>query len=447
MFLQMSVTGTVLIFFIILLRLFTLNKLPKKMFMLLWDIALLRLLLPVSLPIPRGIFAPAAKMADNGLHMFTAGQTLPSPVPAGRSGACFETVLSQAAFPWLSFLYLSGVILLLTVFAVSYLKERRNIQDALPLPKEIEADLRQIVSLPKRVRILISDRLSTPLAYGILSPRIVLSKIFAAAEQAQLRYVLTHELVHIKRADNLQKLLMYAAVCLHWFNPAVWIMYVLFNRDMELACDEKVIAILGEKIKKDYALTLVALAGHQRHPILFSTEFGKNAVKERIVAIMKYKKTTVFSIIIAALFLGTAITVFAQNETSGADNTLTESSSQTIEGGEDAMSNLYYSFTHSENFPEYTQFGLYFDVSANHLMYEGDIVTYFHDETAPQVYTHITDNVPEGIDSVGIVVTRNADYEILALEKVDMPDSADNITAENSAASADIPAASAEQLE
>lgn len=210
MFLQMSVTGTVLIFFIILLRLFTLNRLPKKMFMLLWDIALLRLLLPVSLPIPRGIFAPATKMADNGLHMFTAGQTLPSPVPAGRSGACFETALSQAAFPWLSFLYLSGVILLLTVFAVSYLKERRNIQDALPLPKEIEADLRQIVSLPKRVRILISDRLSTPLAYGILSPRIVLSKIFAAAEQAQLRYVLTHELVHIKRADNLQKLLMYA---------------------------------------------------------------------------------------------------------------------------------------------------------------------------------------------------------------------------------------------
>lgn len=97
------------------------------------------------------------------------------------------------------------------------------------------------------------------------------------------------------------------------------------------------------------------------------------------------------------------------------------------------------------SFLKHAQFGLYFDVFTNSLMYKEDIITYFHDETTPQVYTHITDHIPEGIDSVGIVVIRNVGYESHALENIEMPDSADNIIAENLAASADIPAASADR--
>lgn len=449
MLFQMSIAGGILILFIILLRLLAINRLPKKVYMLLWDIALLRLLLPIDLPFSYGISTPALKAANNGLNALTMTKTNVSKIDTiafgtntGTGGAQSEAVISS--LPVL--IYLSGIILFLLLIFISYIKEHRKIQDALPLTKEIEADLRSLVSLPKQVRLLVSDRLSTPLTYGILSPKIVLSKVFDTMDQAQLKYVLTHELIHIKRVDNLRKLMMLIALSIHWLNPAVWIMYVLYNRDIELSCDEKVISTLGEKNKKDYAMALVSLAEQKHSRSLFSTGFGKNAIKERIVAIMKYKKVTALSIIFAIVSIGGAITVFAKNDTSDTETITLSSTYQynnDIENSQESttenaayrpMESFYVSFTHSENYPEYEKLGLSYDASANHLMYDGFVVTYFHDETAPSVYTHITDKAAKASEAIGILVVRDADYNILSLEKVDVPTDTDiNPTTENRA--------------
>ena len=106
---------------------------------------------------------------------------------------------------------------------------------------------------------------------------------------------------------------MLIAAAIHWFNPLVWIMCILLNRDIELSCDEKVISLLGENRRKQYAMTLVHLAELQHQRSLFSYGFGKNPIKERIEAIMRYKKTTRISVICAAVILGAVVTVFGQN--------------------------------------------------------------------------------------------------------------------------------------
>lgn len=91
---------------------------------------------------------------------------------------------------------------------------------------------------------------------------------------AEQKYALAHELTHIKRADNFRKIVMAAAVGIHWFNPFVWLMYLFFNRDMELSCDEKVISHLGVHQRKEYAAALVRLAEKQYHLSMFSNGYG-----------------------------------------------------------------------------------------------------------------------------------------------------------------------------
>ncbi len=450
MLLHMSITGAVLIIFIIFLRLLAINRLPKKIFMLLWDIALLRLLLPLNLPLPYGISTPAAKIADISLRTLTKEETNFPEITVGTAAISTETGFSQAAviinhLPLI--VYLLGTITFLIIFTMLYVLERRKIQDALPLAKETEEDLKRLVSLPKRVRILASDRLSTPLTCGILSPKIILSDIFGTMDSSRLKYVLTHELIHIKRADNFRKFMMLTAVCIHWFNPAVWIMFLLYNRDIELSCDEKVIRILGENSKKDYAMALVTLAEQTHSRSLFSTGFGKNTTKERIEAIMKYKKVSVLSIIIAVLSIGGAITVFAKNETSATkDIEISASYQYDTKTNEQKrpMEEFYASFIHSDNYPEYEKLGLSYDVSTNHLMYDGCIVAYFHDNFSPSSCTHITDNTAGDIEAIGIMVSRDADYNILALEKVAVPVSTGNDTAQENSSTYNDSAVSAD---
>ena len=122
-----------------------------------------------------------------------------------------------------------------------------------------------------------------------------------------------HESVHIKYADNIWKLAAVFAVCIHWFNPLVWLMYVFINRDIEMACDEQVILRCGEDFRKEYAMVLLNLAEKQYKLSFFANGFGKNSIKERIVAIMKFKKTTTIGALGAAVILAGAVTVFTQN--------------------------------------------------------------------------------------------------------------------------------------
>ena len=132
-----------------------------------------------------------------------------------------------------------------------------------------------------------SDRISAPLTYGIFRPVILMPKKMDWKNEKQLQYVLSHEYVHICRYDTVTKLVATLALCIHWFNPFVWVMYILFNRDIELACDESVIRQFGEKSKSAYSLMLINMEATKSGLLPFCNNFSKNAIEERITAVMK----------------------------------------------------------------------------------------------------------------------------------------------------------------
>lgn len=415
MLLKMSISGGILILLIIILRFLAINKLPKRVFVLLWNIALLRLLIPFDLPLHYGIASPAIKIMDNGIELYNASNNL---IIQGNTGELIAETANTTlrSITWTTIVWLAGTIALLVIFGVLYFREYQKIQSALPVTKETEDYLKSVATIPTRIKLLVSDRISTPLTFGIVSPKIVFPKILKPSDNEEIKYVLTHEMIHIKRFDNLWKIVMLAVVSIHWFNPLVWIMYLLFNRDIELSCDEKVIALLGETTKKEYAMALINLAEKQYHWSFFSNGFGKNAIQERIVAIMKFKKATYISVGCAVLLLTAAITVFAQNDSKAAntDNHYLYGDSEGI----DSSASSIQAVANSERFSEYEKYGLSYDSAANHLIYDEEIVGYFKDETSEGTYTRVLDSA--GI--TGVIVLRDSDYQIVGLEKTDIPD-------------------------
>lgn len=419
MLLTMSISGGILIILIIVLRFFAINNLPKKVFVLLWDIVLLRLLIPFNLPISYGIASPTAKIVDNGIGLYNASY---SPITQGNT----KELTVEAAnitlnrITWITIAYLAVMITLLVIFGMLYLKEYQTLQSALPVTGETESNFRSAAAIPKHVKLMVSDRISTPLAFGIISPRIIFPRIIPPSDNEEIKYVLTHEVIHIKRFDNLWKVIMLIAVSIHWFNPLVWIMYILFNRDIELSCDERVISLLGENTKKEYAMALVNLAEKQYHWSFFSNGFGKNAIQERIVAIMKFKRVTYISAGCAVLLLAGAITVFAQNDSkaSGSNNPYLYSDNE----GVDASAGLIRAVADSEWFSEYEKYGLSYDSSAKHLIYDGNVVGYFKDEISEGKYTRVLDNT----GTIGVIVLRDSMYQVIGLEKTDIPNELDS---------------------
>ena len=209
--------------------------------------------------------------------------------------------------PLLTTIWLVGLALSGLFFIVLYVKQRRKFLTSLPLENEFLANWQQTHKLKRQIRVRSSDQIATPLTYGILSPVILLPKNMNWLDEKGLSHILAHELIHIKRFDALKKLLLAAVLCVHWFNPLVWLMYILFNRDLELACDEGVIRLFGEEAKPQYAFTLISAQEQLAYPPLHNA-FGKYAIEERIHAIMRSRKAS-FAGILAAFLLVVSITM------------------------------------------------------------------------------------------------------------------------------------------
>ena len=135
-----------------------------------------------------------------------------------------------------------------------------------------------------------------------------------------MQYVLTHEYVHIRRFDSITKLVLIVVLCVHWFNPLVWAMYILANRDIELSCDEAVIRLFGEDTKAAYARTLIGMEETRSGLTPLCNNFSKNAIEERITAIMKIRKVSMLSLVLALALVVGVTTGFATSAASSADD-------------------------------------------------------------------------------------------------------------------------------
>ena len=314
---QMSVAGGALILCIVVVRALAIHRLPKTTFLALWMIAALRLLLPLSIPMPFKIHIDLDVFSD-------VVQKLPSgnigfPIP-GESRHAYDTgaVVSSPAAERISIfviLWLVGVLLLALYFSISYLRSMRKFRMSVPDNTPYIREWLNAHQIVRPIEVRSSDLISSPLTYGILHPVILLPKKLDRNDQAALQYVLTHEYVHIRRFDAITKILFAAVLCIHWFNPLVWGMYVLANRDTELSCDAWVIRMTGVKNRSSYALMLIKMEERRNGMSALWNHFGKNAISERIEAIMKFKKTSIWACILALALIAGATTAFAAART------------------------------------------------------------------------------------------------------------------------------------
>ena len=313
--LQMSVSAGLLVIAVVSIRALALDRLPKTMFLALWGVVLLRLLIPVYIPsqysvysIFGGLFSgdsPADPVSETVLLPIDggmAGQNLPTPdvwaaardLPTAREQAKTMSIAPITAI-WVAGMIAAGIF-----FAVVYFKNRRALRFTSIIGEndfldEWLAEHR----LLRPVAIAQSDRVTTPLAVGLVKPRIILPKSMDMDDRQLLGYVLAHEYCHIKRCDALWKMLLVLALCVHWFNPMVWAMFVLANRDLELTCDAMVLRRFGAETRTAYAYTLISMAEQRSRFAPLHIGYSRNATEERIVSIMKNKKASLLASILA----------------------------------------------------------------------------------------------------------------------------------------------------
>jgi YD repeat-containing protein len=321
--LQMSFAGAVMILVITVIRALTINRLPKKTFLALWGITLVRLLVPFSLPSMFSVYslfgssAQQTTVANN-----TAAVLIPS-VPAKQVTATAEAVTETAASisVWAA-VWAVGVLACALFFGFAYWKCLREFRATLPVENDFTNRWLTEHPLKRPIAIRRSDRISAPLTFGILHPVILMPRTTDWNDEKALQYILAHEYVHIRRFDTVSKLALTAAVCIHWFNPLVWVMYALANRDLELSCDESVVRLFGENTKSAYARTLISMEETRSGLTPLCNNFSKNAIEERIVAIMKTKKTSWAAALAAlALVAGVATAFATTGQTAAASST------------------------------------------------------------------------------------------------------------------------------
>lgn len=321
----MSFSAAILIAAIIIIRAIVLHRLPKITFLVLWGIVLLRLLLPFNIPsqfsIHTGVEYAMKQMPQNTPFFTEQGRTsdmldisVDSPIGVEDAGTLHDPLFV---------IWLVGIFVCAVFFTVGYFRCWREFRTALPVENGFANRWRNAHPLKRFVQIRQSDRIKTPLTYGIFHPVLLLPKVTDWDDEVKLKYILVHEYIHIKRFDVLTKILLVTAVCVHWFNPLAWVMYVFANRDIELACDEAVVKEFGEPTKSAYAMALISLEERKSLLTPLCNNFSKNAIEERINAIMKIKKFSMPIIVVAMLLVtGVAVCFLTSNASAGTNENL-----------------------------------------------------------------------------------------------------------------------------
>ena len=309
---QASASAAVMILAVVILRIRFRRRTPQRVYCLLWDIVLLRLLVPAP------VFSPFSVRGLLALWPSRAPVSSLNLVPVAQAGITEYTVVQKdavctqagAALPdLLPLLWGTGMILCAAWLLWGHLQSRSLYAMSLPVEDDFIRRWQDRHPLRRFVQVRRSDRIAAPLTYGVLQPVVLLPGGLDLSDRESLLYVLEHEYTHIRRFDTLRKCLLAAGLCLHWFNPLVWLMYALANRDIELACDEAVVRSGADR--RGYALALLRLEEERGGAALSGSHFSGHALEERIEAIMKRKNVSLAALLAVLAVMSVTTTVFA----------------------------------------------------------------------------------------------------------------------------------------
>ena len=307
--LNMSLTASVVIILVLLLRLF-LKKAPKVISYALWSVVLFRLLCPVSVESGLSLFGlmdtPVSAsgaltsrieyIPNDSVHMEDPSLVLPAPgigevisdtLPQGEEQLVADPLEAPVAIA--TYLWMAGVLVMGIYAVASYLRLRRKLLTA---------------SLV-RENIYLADEIASPFVMGLIRPKIYLPSSLGEREKT---YVVLHEQHHIRRFDHIVKVMAFVALSIHWFNPLVWLAFVLAGRDMEMSCDEAVVRKMGDSVLADYTASLLSLATGRQIIAGMPLAFGEGDTKGRIRNLAKWKQPK--GIVVASVCLLVMISAF-----------------------------------------------------------------------------------------------------------------------------------------
>lgn len=338
--LEMSLSGSVFILAVLAVRTVAVNRLPKKTFLVLWGMVLVHLLLPVRIPSSLSIyskisaFAPKATMQQTGSVSGSVRVLDKAAEDGGRTGVDIEKESGQVsagkrhasrqrlAKDVLFAVWAVGFLICLAVFAAIYAVCIRRFRVSAVVKNEFVESWLKEHRCRRQIQIRQCSYVKTPLTYGLLHPIILMPEHTDWEDERRLLYVLEHEFVHIRRMDAAAKLVLAAALAVHWFNPFVWLMYAVCSRDLELSCDEAVLRTFGETARAEYARVLIGTEEQLRMPLPLCSGFCKNVLQERIVAIMKIRKRSKAAGVGAAAVVGVLAVMFATSSSAGGEDAL-----------------------------------------------------------------------------------------------------------------------------
>ena len=300
--------GTVLILAVAALRRLLKGRMPAGVWLCLWAVCLIRLFSPVAWNSPLSVYAFPRLLARVFRSSLPTVPSIPSVAPhaAPEATVPMDAANNTAVPDWpyiLLVLYLVGAACALAWLAAGYVRGRRAMACAIVLPR---SDPRY-AGLPRYVRVAEGPVRGVPLTFGVVRPVIALPPGLSGTE---LEFILAHEGVHARRRDNLWNYAVAAALVLYWWDPAVWLMAWLVRRDVELSCDRAVLARLGGAGRGGSAGAWLPFAPRGER-FMFSRPFGQKQAEERIIAIMKLKKTSLISLTLSLALIATTTVAFA----------------------------------------------------------------------------------------------------------------------------------------
>ena len=278
---------------IVLAACLLMRRAPKKFSYAVWIAVGFRLVMPFSIPSPFSVFnLGQSSQVDAGppyITYYGAAQAVDTYyTEAGEAAARLETSTGANASGILAAVWLAGLVLMLVVGAASYIRLRRKVRPAVRLDGCVYE----------------CGGVGTPFILGIFRPKIYVP--FRLGDD-ELEYVVCHERCHLKRFDHVVKFISYVILAVHWFNPLVWLSFFMMTKYMEMSCDEKVISIMGDGIKKSYSMSLLSFGVNRRLSGPFSPSFAEAGIKGRVKHVLNFKKSKLWIIIAATLLCAAVI--------------------------------------------------------------------------------------------------------------------------------------------
>ena len=289
--LNMSITASWLVLAIVILRLI-LKKAPKAISVFMWALVGVRLICPFSFEsilslipsaetVPQDIIYSEAPAIHSGVPIFNStvnpiiSENLAPEV--GASVNPMQIIAFVASVVWIV-----GIVAMVLYTVISYFRIHRKVREAVPYQENI----------------WLCDHIDTPFILGVIRPRIYLP---SNMNEQDIEYVIAHEKAHLKRHDHWWKPLGFLLLVVYWFNPILWIAYILLCKDIELACDEKVIKDMGTEIKKPYSEALINCSVPRKMISACPLAFGEVGVKGRVKSVLNYKKPAFWIIVVAVV--------------------------------------------------------------------------------------------------------------------------------------------------